>query len=358
MSLLTNASVIGVGAGGTTLASWTAAGSLIGTITLSEAVNAKKGAVAASTTDNRIYALTGTTNVRIYNENGVLQTTIAVADTVRSLYVPEAGKLWVAHNHSANGRVDEYNTSGVFQSTISNLTYIGGGYIEAGYGMYRYSGNVYYLALRGTGFTVNSGVFSDVIATAVDSTQVLPLLEDPSAQPRRFGMASTGDFWVTEANVAGGVWQKIDRYNSSGVLQQSVSILSGVSELGGLAVDDGGGAVYAGDVTGGIIYRLETSLGSLTSFSAVVNSSNCCSALCSPFGAAALALEIACPTNDTGTVGQAYSGQINATGDSPPYVFALVSGTLPPGLTLNTATGVISGIPTTAGTFTFTISVT
>lgn len=38
------------------------------------------------------------------------------------------------------------------------------------------------------------------------------------------------------------------------------------------------------------------------------------------------------------------------------YVWAIASGSLPPGLSLNTATGEITGTPTTAGTYTFAIS--
>lgn len=57
------------------------------------------------------------------------------------------------------------------------------------------------------------------------------------------------------------------------------------------------------------------------------------------------------------SIGSAYSATLNATGGSPPYVWTLYLGVLPPGLTLSTS-GVISGTPTTAGTYNFTILVT
>jgi hypothetical protein len=53
-----------------------------------------------------------------------------------------------------------------------------------------------------------------------------------------------------------------------------------------------------------------------------------------------------------------YSSALVATGGTPPYTFAIIAGALPPGLTLNTATGAITGVPTTAGTYNYTAQVT
>jgi len=58
-------------------------------------------------------------------------------------------------------------------------------------------------------------------------------------------------------------------------------------------------------------------------------------------------------TLPNGTVGTAYSQILTASGDTP-ITWTRDSGTLPGGLTLSSA-GVISGTPTTAGTFTFTV---
>ncbi|MDR3741078.1 MAG: putative Ig domain-containing protein [Terracidiphilus sp.] len=56
-------------------------------------------------------------------------------------------------------------------------------------------------------------------------------------------------------------------------------------------------------------------------------------------------------------IGKAYSQALNATGGLKPYTWKLTSGTLPDGLQFNATSGVISGTPTTAGAFTFTITV-
>ena len=59
----------------------------------------------------------------------------------------------------------------------------------------------------------------------------------------------------------------------------------------------------------------------------------------------------------TGTVGTAFSRQLTASGGTLPYTWSILSGALPNGLVLN-PNGLISGTPTTTGTFNFTVKVT
>jgi hypothetical protein len=60
-----------------------------------------------------------------------------------------------------------------------------------------------------------------------------------------------------------------------------------------------------------------------------------------------------------GTVGEFYCcGNLFASGGVQPYTWSVVEGTLPPGLALPKGENTISGTPTTAGTFTFTVRVT
>ena len=62
----------------------------------------------------------------------------------------------------------------------------------------------------------------------------------------------------------------------------------------------------------------------------------------------------------TGVLGNTYSTTLAASGGAGAYTWAVTGGnaSLPPGLTLNTATGVISGTPTATGQTTFTVTVT
>ncbi len=59
-----------------------------------------------------------------------------------------------------------------------------------------------------------------------------------------------------------------------------------------------------------------------------------------------------------GVVGTPYSQTLEAAGGRLPYAWSVVSGSLPPGLTLAANTGTISGTPTAANTYTFGVRVT
>ncbi|MGE0886034.1 MAG: FG-GAP-like repeat-containing protein [Blastocatellales bacterium] len=76
-------------------------------------------------------------------------------------------------------------------------------------------------------------------------------------------------------------------------------------------------------------------------------------------------LTVNCPTitlNPTslpnGTAGTAYNQTITASPGGGNYTFAVTAGSLPPGISLDSATGSITGTPTTASTFNFTVRAT
>lgn len=57
-----------------------------------------------------------------------------------------------------------------------------------------------------------------------------------------------------------------------------------------------------------------------------------------------------------GVIGDRYEASLSATGGTPPYSWSLAAGKLPPGLSLS-RDGTISGTPTAAGTYSFTVQV-
>ncbi len=68
-------------------------------------------------------------------------------------------------------------------------------------------------------------------------------------------------------------------------------------------------------------------------------------------------ITISPPTLPNGSVGTPYNQTLTASGGAAPYSFSISAGTLPPGLALS-STGEITGTPTTAGSFPFTVKAT
>jgi hypothetical protein len=72
----------------------------------------------------------------------------------------------------------------------------------------------------------------------------------------------------------------------------------------------------------------------------------------------AVPLSISTTSLPNGTVGTQYSAPITAIGGVYPYTWSVISGTLPTGLSLNSSTGTISGMPVLAANSSFTVQVT
>ena len=70
------------------------------------------------------------------------------------------------------------------------------------------------------------------------------------------------------------------------------------------------------------------------------------------------AIALSPATLPSGAVGTAYSQTLTATGGAGSFTFSVTSGALPVGLSLNSATGVISGTPSAASGASFTITAT
>ncbi len=69
-------------------------------------------------------------------------------------------------------------------------------------------------------------------------------------------------------------------------------------------------------------------------------------------------LIITTTTLSSGDNANSYNQILSATGGVTPYTWQIISGSLPPGLALNSTTGSISGTPTTVGNSSFSIQVT
>ena len=76
-----------------------------------------------------------------------------------------------------------------------------------------------------------------------------------------------------------------------------------------------------------------------------------------PSGESPAPLSVATTPLAMAAQGSPYSASLSATGGTAPYSWILLSGSPPPGLALSPG-GIISGTPSAAGTFTFTVEVT
>jgi hypothetical protein len=110
----------------------------------------------------------------------------------------------------------------------------------------------------------------------------------------------------------------------------------------------------------GIISGTPSASGSFAFTASVSDKSNPVQALTAAFNLniSAPQLKVMSTAFAQGIYGRPYSGTLQATGGTPGYRWALASGSLPSGLTLNNSTGAISGTPVSGGTAAFTAAVT
>jgi hypothetical protein len=109
--------------------------------------------------------------------------------------------------------------------------------------------------------------------------------------------------------------------------------------------------------TSGVISGTPAAVGTL-SFTVQVSDSNGLQASATLSLAVVPALAVSSSSLPEGTVNTAYSATLTASGGASPYTWSILSGILPAGTSLGTATGAISGTPTAAGSYNFSVQVT
>jgi hypothetical protein len=164
---------------------------------------------------------------------------------------------------------------------------------------------------------------------------------------------------------------------TSGTIAATVTLVATPSptlEVGGsysqINTVSGGTAPYTYSISAGSIptgTALNTATGTVSgtpvapgafSYTVQVTDSDGVSATATTTGTIAAGLAIAATPSTFNQVGVTYSQLNTVSGGSTPYTYTVSAGAIPAGTTLSTVNGSVSGSPTTAGAFSYTITVT
>jgi len=206
-----------------------------------------------------------------------------------------------------------------------------------------------------TGFTVNSA--TQITATApagsAGTVDVRVTTTGGTSATGAAGQFTYVAITVTPATLAGtpkvGVSFSETLTASGGATPYTFAMASGSTLPTGLSLS-----------SAGVISGTPTAAGAF-SFTVQATDSSSISGQRTYSGSVAAATVVLTPAASTlpaARLNTAYAGQtFTASGGTAPYTYAS-SGTLPTGMTFNASTGVLSGTPTAAGSFTFTITAT
>ena len=259
-------------------------------------------------------------------------------------YFAPIGPLKIMNTSLPAGTVN-YSYSTTLSASGGVAPYIwsvGSGHLPAGLNLDPNSG-----VISGTPTIANDYSFTVQVkdSQSVPATAVEPLSINVTSTPGLLSIVTTTLPSGTQNSSYGAMLA-----STGGVTPYAWSILSG-SLPRGLSLNSSTGAITGTPSGGG-----------LSTFTVQVTDSNTphatASASLSITVSPAVALRFVTTSLPAGNVGVPYAATIIAVGGVYPYTWAIASGSLPAGFTLNAATGVITGNPIASGTSNFEVQVT
>jgi len=195
---------------------------------------------------------------------------------------------------------------------------------------------------------------NDFYCTYSATTGVLVTDNDAGFCPPNAVAGAVAPLKVTTTSLAGGqvgsAYGPVTLAASGGMTPYSWSVTSGALP-GGLSLD----------ASTGVISGTPTAYGTFTFEVTVTDSENPAMTATSQTLSITVKpapLMVTTTSLAAATGGKPYAATLAATGGVTPYSWSVTPGSLPPGLSLDSATGVISGTPDVAGTYDFTVTVT
>src|SRR6266571_1934460 len=309
--------------GGTTPYSWSlASGSLPAGLSLNSASGVISGTPSASGTSSFTVQVTDSAGKAAQQPLSIAISASSPAITTSSLPAGQMGAAYQA-TLSASGGTTPYSWS------------LASGSLPAGLSLNSASGVI-------SGTPSASGTSSFTV-------QVTDSASKAAQQPLSIAISGSSPAIMTSSLPAGqmGTAYQATLAASGGTTPYSWSLASG-SLPGGLSLNS----------TSGVISGTPSASGTSSFTVQVMDSASKAAQQALSIAISGSSPAITTSSLPAGQMGAAYQATLSASGGTTPYSWSLASGSLPAGLSLNSASGVISGTPSASGTSSFTVQVT
>lgn len=198
-----------------------------------------------------------------------------------------------------------------------------------------------------TGLALNSGTgrISGIPTKAGKLAFTITVVGQPA------GMFGAGDYTITVAPCAPCVTVQVSPTNPSVIAGEKIQFSAVVSNTSNTPVF---WSASAGTISAnGLFTAPSNAKSAVVTAESAAETSVKSSATVTITSLGRLAIDTI--TIPSAVVAAPYSATLDASGGRPPYTWGVVSGSLPPGVQLNASTGIISGSPSQAGSFAFTV---